>query len=358
MKKRVKARDVAKLAGVSQSTVIFALHNIPGIRISDDARHRIQEAAQELHFSNYSAGDIPRRKNTKRRILALIERHLSKNCIMDAAFNQMLRGVHHAAVDYGFEILFAAIPAGDDLSRCERLLKCCQPNGVILSSPQPDDAALGLLRKSDIPTVIRGLHERCETACMCVNDFEGAKVATDHLIRLGHVKVGLLLHGPPSCPEVSERIRGYRQALLENDLAEDPELVAIADFTPKSGGLSLETLMMNKPVPTALFVTSDTVALGVMSASHRQGYQIPEDLAIVGFGDIPLAAHAQPALTTVHEPVFAEGWMAVDMLVRRITNREIAEPYLELPVELIVRQSCGAMNHVQTATRVRGSYLH
>ena len=341
MRKRVTAHDVALLAGVPQSTVIFALHNVPGVRVSAETRRRVVDAARELNYVLQPATDIQKKVPHRRRALALIERR-SADCRFDASFGQMLLGVHRAAAFYGFTVLSFAVPPDDDRRGFRAMLRRHKPGGIILSSPHTCDLDLIDWLAAKVPVVARGCLPDCEHPSVRVNDYEVGRLATDHLIRLGHVRLGALLHAPLAYPEASERLRGCQDSLLEMDMEMDPDMVACANFTPESVEEPLNALMSAEPQLTAIFASSDAVALGAMKVAHSKGVRIPGDLAFIGFGGIPSAVHADPPLTTLSMPAYASGWMAADMLIRGMTGRAIAKPSIVLPTELIVRRSCGA----------------
>lgn len=357
MTNRVTAQDVALLAGVSQSTVVFALHDIPGVRISMETRRRVLDAARELRYAFLPATGIQKKVPHKRRVLALIERR-SADCRFDASFGQMLLGVHRAAAFYGFTVLSFAVPPADNRRDFRAMLRRHKPGGIILSSPHTCDLDLIDWLAAKVPVVARGFLPDCEHPSVRVNDYEVGRLATDHLIRLGHVRLGALLHAPLAYPEASERLRGYQDSLLEMDMEMDQDTVACANFTPESAEEPLNALMSAEPQPTAIFASSDTVALGAMKVARNKGIHIPGDLAIVGFGDIPSAVHGDPPLTTLRVPGYASGWMAADMLIREMTGREISEPSIVLPAELIVRRSCGAFSEDLVLSHVEATLLH
>ena len=138
-----------------------------------------------------------------------------------------------------------------------------------------------------------------------------------------------------------QRFAGYRQALAEHDIPHNPELIRTAAFLPEAGQAAMEGLLDLAERPAAVFAASDVVALGAMSAIHNAGLRIPDDVAIVGFDDIFLAAHAHPPLTTVRVPAYGLGWTAAEVLIALIEgDEEISSVTLE--TELVIRESCGA----------------
>jgi LacI family transcriptional regulator len=175
-----------------------------------------------------------------------------------------------------------------------------------------------------------------------VDNQGGAALATRHLIGLGHKRIALITNAAPVYTASADRLAGYRQALEAAGLPFAPELVRYGNFTPQSGVAAMEELLQVEPRPSAVFVASDTVALGALQCLRRRGLRIPEDLAVVGFDDIPLVEFIDPPLTTVRLPAFGLGWGAGELLTRMIAGEEINNPRIILETELIVRESCGA----------------
>jgi DNA-binding LacI/PurR family transcriptional regulator len=340
MVKRTTATDVAQLAGVSRTTVSFVLNNVPGMRISPETRQRVLDAAQELDYQpNISA----RRLVTgQTRILAYVERQAAESAFSDAFFPLALRGVHDAALNHGYEVLFAPIPISDGDQRCTGLLRGRHVDGLILSGPRDDDDELRRLLEEGAQIVVQGQLAESRASWVDVDNVSGAQVAVDHLIELGHTDVAAIIHAPLAYTAAAARLEGFRKALEAHGLAFDPERTAFAQFTAESGREAMESLLDLNPIPSAVFISSDTVAIGAVHAVRRRGFRIPDDVAIVGFDDIPMAAYTRPPLTTIHLPAYGLGWGAADLLIRQISREEVPENQILLSTDLVVRGSCGA----------------
>jgi LacI family transcriptional regulator len=358
LKKRETALDVALLAGVSHPTAILTLNKVPGVRINDALRKRIFEAARELRYTLPTADDIESTLCTRSRTIALIERRPAECCFSDANFMRMLSGMHLAAKRYGFEMRSFAFPAdGRDL-RTGVFLRRISPVGVIFSTPQYGDADVIADLAQELPVVVRGVLPGCSYPSVWVNKYLAANTATDHLLRLGHAQVGALLHQAATRLDIQERLRGYRDSILESDAVFDSQMVAYAGWSPEAGKRSMMALLNTRPGLSAVFASSDVVALGAIEAVRSMGLEIPDDVALVGLGDIPAAAKAEPPLTTVRKPAVAVGWLAMDMLIREISGREIAERQIALLPELIVRQSCGALLEGEILSSAKADVVH
>jgi LacI family transcriptional regulator len=170
-------------------------------------------------------------------------------------------------------------------------------------------------------------------------------VATEHLANFDHTRIGMIVHAPEFYTACEARLQGYRTALEERGIPYDKGLVTFANFTSKSGENALKNLLEIKSPPSAIFVSSDTVAIGVIQSAQEMGYRVPEDLAIVGFDDIPMSVYINPPLTTVHLPAYGIGWAAADLLIRLIDQEETFETNVLLETEFVIRESCGASGH-------------
>jgi DNA-binding LacI/PurR family transcriptional regulator len=340
MPRRVRSRDVAKLAGVSRTTVSFVLNNVPGMRISEDTRRRVLEAAKELDY--HPDASARRLVTGKTHILAYVERQTPELAFADAFMPQALRGVQDAASAYNYEVLFAPIPLGISNGRFSRLLRGHHVDGIILSGPRTDDEELHELIENRSPIVVQGQFPGKNVASVDVDNGKAARIATEHLINLGHSRIGMIVHAPETYTAGKARLHGYQEALEIHDLPYDEKIVTFANFTCESGEIALQLILEAKNPPTALFVSSDTVAVGVIQAAQVMGYHIPEQLAIVGFDDIPMSVYIKPPLTTVHLPAYGIGWAAADLLIRLIDQEKSLETDVLLDTELVIRGSCGA----------------
>ncbi|UCF61369.1 MAG: LacI family DNA-binding transcriptional regulator [Anaerolineaceae bacterium] len=340
MQKRVTATDVAELAGVSRTTVSFVLNNVPGMRISEETRRKVLEAAQQLDYHpNISA---QRLVTGQTRIIAYVERQTPEQAFSDAFLPQVLRGVHDAATASNYEVLFAPVPVENGAERCEYLLRGGHVDGIILSGPRSDDLQLRDLLERGAPLVLQGHWPGVATASVDIDNREAARMAVKHLIGLNHRQLGMIVHAPLAYTAAASRLHGYRDIVESNGLSVDESCIAEADFTPESGERAMEALLQCDPPPTAIFASSDTVAIGAMREAKRMGYRIPEDMSFVGFDDIPMAVYQDPPLTTVRLPAYGLGWAAADLLIRLIAQEEVRERNLLLESELIIRASCGA----------------
>lgn len=339
MAKRATARAVAERAGVSRTTVSFVLNNVPGIRISDETRRLVLEAARALDY--HPDATARRMVSGRTQVVGFVLRQNPDQAFADRFMPTVLDGFSQAATAQDYKVLFETIAPNDDSGGYTRLLRERHVDGIVLSGPRTDDEELLKLHSTGAPVVLLGQLPGSAIPSVDVNNRGGAAMATEHLLARGHRRIGLITNADPVYTAAADRLAGYQQALEAAGLAFAPGLVRYGNFTPQSGAEAMAQLLDLPEPPTAVFVASDTVALGALQAVRRSGRRVPDDVALVGFDDVPLSEFIDPPLTTVRLPAFGLGWGAAEMLHRLITGDEIRVAQLILDTELIVRESSG-----------------
>lgn len=338
-RRQARSQDVAKLAGVSRTTVSFVLNDVPGVKISEETRQRVLQAARELNY--YPTAAARSLASGKTRRIALILGESKNRLAADAFLPSFLQGITASVNRRSYLLMVQLAEAVPSHEAYTRLIREQQVDGLILSGPLTDDPLLDELAEDDFPLILHGRLDGSGFPWVDVDNRAGGYLATNHLIGLGHRRIGFISNAPLSYAGAYERFAGYRAALGEHDLPLDDDLVRTAVFVPQSGRAAMEALLAQPDRPTAVFAASDVVALGAMSAIQAAGMGIPEDIAVVGFDDIFLAAHACPPLTTVRVPAYGLGWTAADVLITLIEgDEEVSSVTLE--TELVIRESCGA----------------
>lgn len=341
MSKRATARAVAERAGVSRTTVSFVLNNVSGMRIPEDTRQRVLQAAAELDY--HPDATARRMVSGRTNVLGFVIRQTPDQVFADALLPQMLGGVSKAARAHGLHILFEPIPPDDQSGAYGRLIRERHVDGIMLFGPRVDDQELLRIHSAGACVVLIGQLPNTEIPFVDVDNVGGARLATEHLIRLGHRRIAHITNAPPEYTASTDRYTGYQQALQAAGIAPDPALMRYGAFTPESGQAAMAELLELSPRPTAVFIGSDAVALGALQLLHQRGVRVPEEMAIVGFDDIPLAGSISPSLTTVRIPASGLGWGAAELLTRLIEPEEdLRNPFVILETELVVRASCGA----------------
>lgn len=345
----VKLEDVARLAGVSRSTVSRVINGQP--HVSPETKARVLAAVKKL---GYRPHPIARSLATKRtRVISMLIPESLTKLFSDQFFAILLQGAVHACNARGYQMVLALF---DDPRRQEELYRQLLQNsyveGAVVASAPPDDPVIQALQEDGIPAVAVG--KQPGLPYVDVNNYGGARMATEHLLSLGYRRIATIT-GPVGHLHVQDRLAGYRDALKAHGIPYEEELVAEGGFTEVGAMAAVTKLLPLRP--EAFFVQSDTMAAGVMRALRSHGLRVPEDVAVVGFDDIPLAAVLDPPLTTVRQPIRLLGFMAVELLVDLLDgHRSGLRENTVLPVELVVRSSCGVTRKQFLENRSRGAF--
>lgn len=347
MRRKPSISDVAKHAGVSRTTVSYVLNNVTDIHISEQTRQRVLDAARELDYHpNAIARSLARKKTLT---LGLVLCTNLDRLNSDAFLPGVIYGIGSVATPAGFRLLVEVV---DDASRPDAyisLIREVHSDGIILAGVHPEDNHLRKLNPEEFPIVLWGRIPNATLPFVDVDNVSAARMAVEHLIGLGHTRIACITNAPRNFGnEATDRLYGYQMALEAHGIAYDEVLVRYGDYQERSGFEAMQSLLEQYERPTAVFVASDVVALGALSAARNAGLRVPEDLAVVGFDDIQLAQYIVPPLTTVRVPAHEIGATSAQMLLNVIQNgHRPASVFLE--TELIVRESCGA--RLQNASR-------
>lgn len=335
IKRRITSYDVAQLAGVSRTTVSFVLNNVEGINISEGTRQRVLDAAQQLNY--YPDASARTLVSGKSHTLGLVIRQDTEQVFVDAFLPQVVLGLSQACSERGFQILINPL-APLERGGYARLIHEKHVDGIVLSGPRSDDSELLHLVQENVPLVLMGQLPGTTIPFVDINAEDGAKKAVQHLISLGHRRIGIITNAPFEYTSAQQRHSGYQQALREANLPYDDDLVRTGAYTPASGRVAMHSLLRISNPPTAVFVASDVVCMGAMQAIRRAGLRIPEDISLVGFDDIALAAYFEPPLTTLRLPAYQLGWTAGRKLADIIEDRAENSATM-LDTDLILRES-------------------
>jgi len=332
--------EVARLAGVSRSTVSRVINNQPNVR--PQTRERVWQAIRK---SGYQPHAVARSLVTNRtQIIGLVTPETVTTLFVDPFFPLLLRGATEACNTHQYQLMLSLFTGpADQQEMYQRVLRNGYLDGVIVASTSLDDRLIPNLLRDRIPFVSVGRYPNERVHYVDVDNVGGARIAVEHLIRLGHRRIATIT-GRLDMIAGEDRLSGYRQALEARRIPVEEELIVKGDFTESSGMVSMQRLLAVSP--SAVFVASDAMAIGALKALHQAGRRVPEDIALVSFDDIPIAAAVEPALTTVRQPIHHLGPMAVEVLVGLLKGPPEAEPPIQkiiLPTELVVRESCGAL---------------
>jgi len=331
----VTIADIAKAAGVSRATVSLALNDKPGV--APETRKRIKEIAKKLNYkpNAFAKGLVLQRTET----LGVIVPDISS-----PFYAELVRGVEQEASARGYHLILCT--TAGKLSKEElylRLLEERRIDGMILMTPRGDEEFISQIQKRGFPLVVvdRDIQAADEVVEVIVDNLHGALTATEHLIKLGYRRIGFI-NGIPELQASRDRLRGYQLALHEHKLPFRDEWICSGDFLEDGGYRCMRRLLSIKPPLEAVFIASDLMAIGALKAIKEVGKRVPDDIAIVGFDDISLAAHLDPPLTTVRQPMAEMGALACRLLLQLIEGEEVLQRKAILQTKLIVRASCGA----------------
>ncbi len=327
--------DIARLAGVSRSTVSRVVNNHPSVR--PEVRQRVWQVIREVGYQPHAAA---RNLATRRSdIIGLVIPEAVSTLFTDPFFSLLIRGITDACYEQGYHLMLAlfSTPAQEE-DLYNRLLRSHYLDGVILASTRLDDPLIERLVGDRVPFVSVGRHPHPQVSYVDVDNVAGARMAVDHLIRQGHTRVGTIT-GPLNMAAGQDRLEGYKQSLAAHHIPLDDRLIVEGDFTENGGLAGMNRLLALEPPPTAVFVASDTMAMGALRAVRQAGLRVPEDVAIIGFDDVPQATYLDPPLTTVRQPIQRLGEIAVRVLVDVIAQGpEIPQRVVLMP-ELVVRST-------------------
>jgi DNA-binding LacI/PurR family transcriptional regulator len=336
--------EVARHAGVSRTTVSFVLNNVRNQGISEATRERVLAAARELGYEPNAAARTLAGGGTGTVALVIPK---AAHLYVDVFLGQLAASINQECHRHGLKMLIeSSDDEGRDPGAFVDLVRSRSIDGLIVVNPSlPRHEHLARIADAGIPMIVFGAGlpdvERYHTTG---NDTSvAAKLAVNHLVSLGHRAIGFVNFAPPEYLAVNERERGWREALAENGIPADPALAVYADISAASGYRATKELLARGAAFTALFAGNDTIAFGVLRALNEAGLRVPHDIALVGYDDIPLAEFASPPLTTVRSDPIGHGRDAMQLLLA-LMRGEAGAPLVkhELPVELVIRESCGA----------------
>jgi LacI family transcriptional regulator len=329
---RATIRDIARDAGVSVATVSRVLNDRPDV--APDTREAVLRSIRSHNFtSNRSARALSAGRT------ALIG--LTVPNVHGEYFGLILSAAAEALYEVDMRaILCPTLHEHDrEVTLLDRLMHGTT-DGALVVLPSESSAELKALTRHGYPFVVVDPSEQLDEGIAVVSaaHWAGAKAATDHLVSLGHRRIGAIT-GPRSGFASEERLNGFRTGLAAAGVLPSPELVVDGDFMIDSGRRGGGELLDLPEPPTAIFAFNDNMAVGAMQAARERGLRVPEDVSIVGFDDSERAALVQPELTTVRQPLGEMGRIAVSLLLRLIEGQRVDALRIELATKLVVRAS-------------------
>ncbi len=338
--KRVTSQDVADLAGVSRTTVSFVLNKVEGVQISEATRQRVIAAADELGYVPDAAAQALASRRSQ--IIGLVLTRSPHHIASDAYITQLLDELIEVVRPHRIRMMIDIVQSHHQKEAYLELVRAKRIDGILLSGPRIDDEALQTLADEKFPTVLMGQLPGSQFCCVDIDNRAAAKTAVAHLVSLGHTRIACITNAQLSYTAAVDRLAGYRDALDEAGIPFDPDLVQHGDFDMQSGYDRMIDLLDSPKAMTAVFVASDTVALGAKAAIRQRGLKVPTDIALVGFDDLPFARYTDPPLTSIRLPFAELARKAGEMMINIINNIQPDCRQIILDTQIQVRESCGA----------------
>jgi LacI family transcriptional regulator len=328
--------DIARLAGVSRSTVSRVLNGHPNV--SDDVRERVLKIIQKTGYQPNLAARSLRSKRSD--IIGLVIPQSVRGMFTDSYFLQFTEGIIHASNEYNRTL--ALFVESDERTLIPRVTRDGHMDGVVVQVATIENQMLARLKAAGMPFVLAGrpYHPK-GISYVDIDNVAGAYSAVAHLISLGHRRIAHVA-GNLDTTAGLDRLQGYRTALENRGLKFDQGLVVEGSFTDMTSGYRAGQALASVK-PEAVFAASDLMARGVIRAFAEAGLRVPEDVALVGFDDLPPATAAAPLLTTIRQPTYSLAMKCVQTLVDIIEHG--TEPPRQVVLdnlELVIRESCGA----------------
>ena len=326
--------DIARLSGVSRSTVSRVINRDPNVK--DHTRDKVMEIIQSINFQpNLAARGLAAGYTS---VIGMVIPTGVSSIFSDPYFPLLIQGVTSACNATGYSVMLWLAEPEHERKTINQILYSGLIDGVIVSSMRMDDPLIDRLAEGNRPFITIGRHPTNEKInYVDVDNCAGAYQAVMYILRTGHRRVAMIT-GPQNTVGGRDRYQGYQDALRERGLPLIPELVAVGEYSDPSGYLAMKRLLPHRP--DAVFAASDAMAFAAMRAIQEAGLRIPEDIAVVGFDDIPAAATSQPSLTTVRQPIQRTGSLAAEMLIDMIEHPDPQPRRIVLPTELVIRSSC------------------
>ena len=330
-KARVTRNDVARLAGVVPSTVSYVVNNGPR-PVSVEARERVLKAIDKL---GYHPSDVARSLRTHRtQTIGLVIPDIT-----NPYYGEMTQAIEEVSFQHGYTVILAhssQLPERE--LRYSHVLRSKGVDGVIFLPVTSDLEPVYSLERAGIQLVILE-REVPGYTCIVFDEHDGGYLATQHLLALGHRRIGCIVLAGDSTSSAA-RVERYRAALADAAIPVAADYVVESNYGYTAGEVAARRLLKLEKRPTAVVAHNDLIAIGAMKAFAEAGLKIPGDVSVIGFDDIAAASYVQPRLTTIASPKREMGRAGIEMLLNLLKSSDTVFPEtLRLPVELVVRES-------------------
>ena len=329
--KPVTRKEVAERARVSVAVVSYVVNDGPR-PVSPETRHKVELAIEELgYYPNELARSLSRKQTA---IIGLIIPSL-----VNPVYAEIADSLTRYCAAKGYRVILGSSGRHHQTEvEFAKSLRAKRVDGVVVIPSESPEEILKPLQQARIPTVVLE-HEIPNTHCIAIDDLQGGRLATQHLLSLGHRRIAMIRRKPTSALS-HLRFVAFQEMLQEASIQFDPDLVVESAAGQAGGYASMQRLLALPKPPTAVFAHNDVLAMGALSAIHQAGLAVPHDISIVGYDDTISSAYLNPPLTTVKLPISEMGRVAGETILELIKNGHLLSPKtITLPVELIIRAS-------------------
>lgn len=326
---------VAARAGVGRGTVSRVING--SSQVSDKARTAVERAISDLGYvPNQAARTLVTQRTDA---VALVITASAERLWAEPYFAGVISGISRELNDSGFRLMLTLASTKEERAKLEPYLLGKHVDGALLISLHANDDLPKRLFKSGLPIVLCGAPmDRLKAPFVDSDNADGARQAVAHLAAGGRRRIATIA-GPQDMSPGRDRLTGYRRGLADAGLEVDEQLIELADFSETGGLTAMRTLLDRAPDLDAVFAASDPMAFGALRALRDNDRLVPEDVAVVGFDDSPVALHTYPPLTTVNQPVESMGREMARLLLAQIREEPLASRNTILPTRLVVRGS-------------------
>ncbi|WP_141208803.1 LacI family DNA-binding transcriptional regulator [Streptomyces griseorubiginosus] len=327
--------EVAAHAGVGRGTVSRVINNAAGVK--ESTRQAVQRAVEELGYvPNLAARSLAGQRADA---VALVLTEPDWRQFAEPFFSEIVRSLGDALADTGMQLMLTLIRSETERQRFLEYARGGRVDGVLLMSVHADDRLPDMLAEARLPTVLLGRRSGDEyVSHVDADNVGGARDAVSHLLKRGRTAIATIT-GPLDMYVAQCRLRGYQDALAQAGLKTSRSWVAESDFSEDSGRRAMAELLERHPEIDAVLAASDTTAAGALRALRAAGRRVPEDVAVIGFDDFPLAQRTEPRLTTVRQPLEEMGRAMVRLLMEEMEDQPEAWRHVILRTKLVVRES-------------------
>lgn len=336
-KRNATLEEVAQAAGASRATVSRVVNGSP--RVSPNVRRSVERAVAQLGYvPNRAARSLVMRRSDS---IGIVIPDRASRFFSDPFFPQLLRGISQAVVARGLQLVLLMPQSDEEEKRLEQYLSAGHVDGVVLIGLHADDLLPARLAAHGIPTVMSGRPlEDVRVSYVDVDNRQGARLAVEHLLAGGRRRIATIT-GALDMTGATDRLLGYRDALTDAGMRLDPSLEEVGDFSQETAARAMALLLKRHPGLDGLFVASDSMAVAALRVLKDAGRRVPDDTAVVGFDDQPIARTANPPLSSIQQPIETMTGEMIRLLLEGINTRDRVPRQVIFPTRLVVRASSG-----------------